>query len=186
MDNFSIILVIMAIAFAVLYGGRALFESEESRAARIAERIIEKRKARAREKGFTRRAIFVAKQLGERERDGWYVFKDSALHIVADHDSVGIKQVSSGVLVFKAHYSDIPFYEYDTGTSLERRDDGGYDVKHETATGGGFSDEILGYIPGEWEEHLGSLGWKAERKCKSERLQQERTEKEEQRKSFGI
>jgi hypothetical protein len=178
MEGLLTILVIVAIVMI----GRRLFESEDTRAARE----IEKRKESAKKKGITRQAVFIAKQLGERDRDGWYVYKDSELRIIADQDSVGVKKASDDTVVFKAGYTDIPVYEYRSGTSLERQEDGSYDVVHETGLGGGFTEKILGYIPGDWERHFRVLGQRATDKQNSERLQREQTKKEQTRKSFGI
>jgi hypothetical protein len=161
---------------------RLLFETEDERS----KRIIEERKAQAKKRGITPRAILVAKQLGTINRYKEYVYEDTMLKMLVGSSSVEVKLKEKDTLVFKADYSDKQKYEYTTGTSLERRDDGGYDVVHETATGGGFSQTILGYIPGEWEQHIQDLERVAIEKRTSEHLEHERREKEQAKKSFGL
>lgn len=150
------------------------------------EAEIFQRKRIAEKNGITRQALLIAKQLGDRVKEGSREYENSELRIVADNNSVAISLRANDSVVFKARYTDTPVYEYQSGTSLEAREGGGYDVVHETGLGGGFAEEILGYIPGAWEEELIILTKKARAKSDAANLERREMERERNRQRFGL
>jgi hypothetical protein len=154
-------LLAIVVLVVIAYAGQRLFESDDAR--------IERRRRDAEEKNIAEHAVTVTRELGDQDRDRGIVYKDSVLEIVVHDGSIAVKQLSDGVVTFEARYYDLPIHDDGDGVLQ-----------------GGWSEDISGYIPGDWERHLRVLERKANDQCRARESEMERRRKEEERKHFGL
>lgn len=160
---------------------------KQNRTKRQLEEKVEELKRQAVQKNTTRKAVLVANQLGKKDSSGNFNYEDSLVSVrVSPISCVEIWLRLGKEKVFQAEYSDTKLYEYSTGKFLEPRDGGGFDVKEEFSTGGGFEQKILGYIPGDWEAQLEKIYNEACDKAVSEQNRRRKEAEEKKKKNFGL
>jgi hypothetical protein len=86
-------------------------------------------------------------------------------------------------VVFKTEF--VSSTSYKTGTRLEPREEGGYDVVEDYGGGSSYL-EVKSYITGDWEDYLEKLYSRAVEEKNKKRERKQQLTKAEERKKFGF
>jgi hypothetical protein len=143
------------------------------------EKQIQQLKHQAYERKIIEKSTLVVEELGR----GKY-FEDSNIEIrILQSRDITIKSKSSNNMVFETSFHEA--YSYSTGTHLEPRDEGGYDVVEDSVDYRDYHG-IETYICGNWETHLGELYSRALSQKNSRDNLRKNLSEEDKRKRFGL
>jgi hypothetical protein len=164
------------------------------------EREIKRLKERAAKKKINTKAVIIVQQLGDNDRvyldDFLRIesalnistrenehFNDSFFDHVCPPDITITMQSPDKKVVFKTEF--VSSTSYKTGTRLEPREEGGYDVVEDYGGGSSYL-EVKSYITGDWEDYLEKLYSRAVEEKNKKRERKQQLTKAEERKKFGF